>query len=261
MYHQADNSLGGDSYNIFIYEPIIFWHPHFHQNIEVVLCLEGSCNLTVDGRSETLSAGDYALILPEQIHSYETPVYVRAWVGVFSPDYFGVLHHLLRHRRPDGFAFRPDQTTDRLICSFLLAKDPSPLQLSAALTLTADCFISALPSLPCQKNGPAERIRAYVEEHYSTPLTLRETADALGYEYHYLSRLFHKTMSMSFAEYVSLFRHRRALELLEDGELSITEIASESGYGSLRSFHLHFARLQGCTPGEYQAGLTSKKVF
>ena len=261
MFHQADNSLGGDSYNIFIYEPTIFWHPHFHRNIEAVLCLEGNCRLTVDGRTEILSAGDYALILPEQIHAYETPERARVWVGVFSPDYFGVLHHLLRHGRPDGFVFHPEQAADRLIRSFLLAKDPSPLQLSAVLTLAADCFLSALPSLPRHKNDPAERIRAYVEEHYSTPLTLRETADALGYEYHYLSRLFRKTMGMSFAEYLSLFRHRRALELLEDGELSITEIASESGYGSLRSFHLHFARLQGCTPREYQAGLPPKKDF
>ena len=79
----------------------------------------------------------------------------------------------------------------------------------------------------------------------------REAKETFG-ESMALEQADRKTMGMSFAEYLSLFRHRRALELLEDGELSITEIASESGYGSLRSFHLHFARLQGCTPSEYK---------
>ncbi len=256
MLHQLTNSIGGENYNTHIYHPTIYWPPHFHQNPELALCLEGSCTLSVNGKSELLQAGDYALILSGQIHSYETLQQAKVWVGVFSPEFFGILPLLLRRRRPESFLFRPEAAQDELIRPLLLSKDASPLQLSAALALAADSYLQSVRFTPVKENDPAERIRAYVAEQFQNPITLREMAQTLGYEYHYLSRLFHQLMGMSFAEYVNLFRHQRALLLLQENK-SITDVAAESGYGSLRAFHLNFSRLQGCSPSEYR----KKKLF
>ena len=260
MLHQISNSIGKDNYNINIYRPTVCWPPHFHRNIELAICLAGQCDLTIDGKSEILQAGDYALILPDQIHAYETPESAQVWIGVFSPDYFGVLSHLLHRRRPEGTIFRPAPADDEQIRALLCCDAPTPMRLCAGLALTADQYLSVVPLLPLIKNDPSERIRAYVEENFRSPLTLRDTAAALGYEYHYFSRRFHRLMGMSFAEYVDLFRHQHALMLLKESDRSITDIAADSGYGSLRAFHLHFSKTQGCTPSEFRQKNFFKKT-
>ena len=85
--------------------------------------------------------------------------------------------------------------------------------------------------------------------------SLFDIAEKLGYNYHYLSKKFNKTFSMSFTEYLNSYRLEQALTLLTETDFNITEIAIESGFQSIRSFNEIFKQHTGTTPAKYRSEL------
>jgi two-component system response regulator YesN len=96
-----------------------------------------------------------------------------------------------------------------------------------------------------------EAIR-FIEENYQNAVGLQETADALGLSEHYLSRLFHKTTGYSFHNYLTQFRIARALELMGNPRLNITEIYTRCGFRTGSHFAQVFRQYVGETPANYR---------
>jgi YesN/AraC family two-component response regulator len=92
----------------------------------------------------------------------------------------------------------------------------------------------------------------YIEENFKKPLTLRDISVHLGYDYCYLSKSFNCLFSMPFNDYINTIRIDCATELLSSTAMSITEIAMESGFQSIRSFNNVFQKKIGMTPAEFR---------
>ena len=84
--HQVGNSKGNYNFNAYTYFGVS-WAPHFHSNYELIYALGGEIRLTVDGRSEILREGDYALILSNQVHSISGELPFCMWIAVFSEQF------------------------------------------------------------------------------------------------------------------------------------------------------------------------------
>ncbi|MBC7891837.1 MAG: helix-turn-helix transcriptional regulator [Sphingobacteriaceae bacterium] len=81
-------------------------------------------------------------------------------------------------------------------------------------------------------------------------------SEKLGRDYKYLSTLFSETEGLTIEEFTIRQRLERVKELLEDGELSLTEIADRLHYSSVQYLSNQFKKGTGLTPGQYrQAGL------
>jgi len=86
-------------------------------------------------------------------------------------------------------------------------------------------------------------------EHEAT--SIKRVADAFGVsEKTFRRRL--TALDLSYAEMVDETRYKRALELLKDTNLSITELALELGYGYPENFSRAFRKRVGVTPSEYR---------
>ncbi len=114
----------------------------------------------------------------------------------------------------------------------------------------ADPLLPALPRAFGRRHVD-DAVR-YLEENYQNAVGLKETADALGLSEHYLSRLFHKTTGYSFLNYVTRFRIARALELMGDPKLNITEIYTACGFRTGSHFAQVFKHYVGETPANYR---------
>ena len=68
----------------------------------------------------------------------------------------------------------------------------------------------------------------------------------------YLSRLFKKETGMLLTEYIQQERMTKAQELLKKTELSVSEIALQTGYPSFAHFSKQFRRFTGDSPNEYR---------
>ena len=82
-------------------------------------------------------------------------------------------------------------------------------------------------------------------------LSLKELANSVQMSPHYFSRLFKETTGITPHQYVIRCRIDRAKNLLQQGKLSIAEIAKEVGFVDQSHLHRHFKRLVGVTPKKY----------
>ena len=98
----------------------------------------------------------------------------------------------------------------------------------------------------------AFRILEYVNAHFREPLTLESVARAVKVHPVTVSRIFSHQVGGGFCYYLQYLRCSYAAKLIKTQDLSLSEIAYESGFHCIRSFNRAFLRLYRITPTEYK---------
>ena len=105
------------------------------------------------------------------------------------------------------------------------------------------------------KGAPADRIQQvlfYIQENYNGEISLAEAASRLYVSESHLSRAFKQETGINFMQYVMKMRLEHAVEELKQTDLSILQIANDSGFSSLAMFNKAFKEHFGETPSEYR---------
>jgi AraC-like DNA-binding protein len=95
-----------------------------------------------------------------------------------------------------------------------------------------------------------ERMKTFISDHYSEPLTLDAIANATGRQKQYLATLFHREAGLTVHNYLAHVRVHRAWDLIRQGE-KIEAVALLVGYRSKKNFYRQFKTISGVTPGEF----------
>ena len=103
-----------------------------------------------------------------------------------------------------------------------------------------------------RRNQRIKDILAYIREHFTEKITLDEIAEHLHLSTNECCRFFKKNMNCTLFEYITEYRLSKSMELLENTDLSIAQIAYESGFGSSSYFIEKFRKNVGMTPGEFR---------
>nr|WP_275690986.1 helix-turn-helix transcriptional regulator [Paenibacillus aceris] len=86
------------------------------------------------------------------------------------------------------------------------------------------------------------------------PITLTSVADEVGLSSYYLSRLFREETGESFNDYVTRLRMEKAVNLLQNTQLKVYEVAEQVGIPSYRYFSQLFRNWTGVAPTDYKKG-------
>ena len=106
-----------------------------------------------------------------------------------------------------------------------------------------------------------EQLKTAVIEliHYSLNNTITRNSDylidKLGYSYQYLSAIFSKHESTTLEKYIIANKIEKVKELIEYGELSLSEIAYMLGYSSVQYLSTQFKTTAGISVTDYKNGL------
>ena len=251
--HQPHNSLGNYSYNAFFYDDCE-WFYHFHKNYELIYVLEGAVELTLGGQTFLLQADTFAIVLPNQFHAYRTPDHSRVWIAVFSADFVGEFAKLTEGKE----ALDPRFSCEKRVKDYLLSgliTEATPELLSMKSLLYAACG-EFLRQVQLQDMGAeqdlVQKMTGYLSAHFQEELRFAQLADFLGYEYHYLSRQFHRHFNMHFKQVLNLYRVDYARQQLLFSDDSITNIAYSAGFQTVRSFNRVFTEHNGMSPSRFR---------
>ncbi len=250
--HQFKNSRGNYNYNAYTYFGAN-WSAHFHSNFELIYVIDGSILLTVNGRTERVSASEYALILPNQIHAIVPEERAKYWISVFSEQYVPHFATQINGLEGSSAVFTCDSDTDAFIKSKLIFSESSVMIKKACFYAACDCF-SRQTVLKAQQNQKREVICEmldYIATHYTERLTLAKVGAHFGYEPHYLSRLLNNSYRISFSQLINEHRVNHAVKLIDSTNLTMAQIAMQSGFSSIRNFNYAFKQIMGSTPTEY----------
>jgi len=92
----------------------------------------------------------------------------------------------------------------------------------------------------------------YLYTHFFENITVNDAAQFMGYTPNYFNTIFRKSIGMPFGIYLRDMRLKYAANLLKSSELSITEIAMESGFESSAHFSRSFREKYGMPPKDYR---------
>ena len=90
------------------------------------------------------------------------------------------------------------------------------------------------------------------QNYYVKTLSLQTVAERLHLSSQHLSRIFSQEMGITFVDYLTKVRIRRAMELLADSQDRIYEISDKVGYSSQHYFCNVFKKIMGVSPAEYR---------
>lgn len=98
-----------------------------------------------------------------------------------------------------------------------------------------------------------ERVVEYIDHNYSTQISLRNVAEALGYSASYLTTAFRKTTGMPITAWIIKRRILAAKELLGNDGVTVAHVCEAVGFCDLCYFYRQFVRHVGVTPGRFRS--------
>lgn len=134
---------------------------------------------------------------------------------------------------------------------------PVLLEMQARLTRFALKFSvsknhQSLNSVPIAVLSKIEHIACYIAQHYTQKITVQDIADHVKLNANYAMNLFQKTFGITLVNYITLHRISHAQRLLTTTNISITDIAFQSGFSSISRFNDAFSRACGHSPRDYR---------
>ncbi|WFE65437.1 helix-turn-helix transcriptional regulator [Micromonospora sp. WMMD714] len=97
------------------------------------------------------------------------------------------------------------------------------------------------------------RVRDRIDREYARPLDVEALARGAHMSAGHLSRQFRRAYGESPYSYLMTRRIERAMALLRQGDLSVTEVCLAVGCASLGTFSTRFTELVGMPPSSYRA--------
>ncbi len=235
---------------------------HFHNEIEIVFCTKGSFIAVIDSHEYSVGVGQFSVAFPNQSHYYLTDKEsdLEFYLMIFTPK-------LLPEMENNIFAYLPDSavmtsnTPEEQIALFNKAianssngDDFQKIRHSAYCKLICAELFSCLNLIPIKKTVPniLSSIIDYCNENYKSDIHLSDLEKHLHINKYYISHIFKNKIKLGFNEYIHTLRIKTACNLLKDTDDTITQIASNVGYNTVRSFNRSFLKIKGVTPSEYR---------
>ena len=91
----------------------------------------------------------------------------------------------------------------------------------------------------------------YVNENYSSDISLEGVSHELALSKCFFSRKFKEISGFGFNEYLTLVRMSNAEKLLSESDMSVTEVALACGFNNSSYFAAVFRKMWGTTPYKY----------
>jgi len=194
--HQLHNSY--DTYNAFIYTDTTY-HSHFHKNYELIYIVSGAMTVQVNNSAVQLFEGEMILISPFSVHSFVADTKTRIWVGVFAEDY--VTSFAKKNNRLQYSKFRCEKPIEDFLNQYLFYQGTPDLHMGKACLymVCGECLKHATVETANPELDFKQQVIEYICSNLSDEITLQKVSLALGYEYHYFSRILNRGYHINFS--------------------------------------------------------------
>ncbi len=246
---------------------------HWHDDVEFVSVLSGSILYSINGTIVTIHAGEGIFINSRRFH------YILSDNGVECSFLCAVLHPslLCSSHSIHKIFIEPliENSTDFVflrctvpwhaeildnvseICESTVRPDYELsvligfAQIWRLLLRNMDLTASA-SACNNAKAEPLKQMISFIHEHYSEQITLEDIAKAGGVGKTACTAIFKKYAGSTPVSFLMRYRNSKAAELLHSTDMTVTEIAYETGFSGASYFAENFRKIMGCSPTKYR---------
>lgn len=250
---------------------------HAHLNwYELTVITGGSGEVITNGEALGVSRGDIYFSLPSEFHeirsSEEDPLNFSFFAFGTEDSLVGAeLDRIGENCMLSGCRVFSDERVDMLVGNLISemtdGDEYSERQINAIIeqiicyTLRAFCNIKDRQA--GRNVGKAEefcyRIMNYIDTHIYTMSSLFDVAEAMHYNYSYISDLFKRTVGETLSSYYRRRRLDAARILLGEGKLSVTQISELLNFSSIYTFSRSYKDYFGISPNVMRKSLKNEQ--
>ncbi len=241
---------------------------HFHDYLEVLICMTNSGDFFVDGRRYPLTRGTVFLLSHAELHRSIAVQsgYTRYVLHIDPHRIHEVLGGGSNFLQCFGQRHRYSLLNEEQLCycASLLEVICSPqlrfgddirakIAFAQLMLYLCELFEGDLPPQPTPPKSftKMQPVIDYIRQNLSEDLCLEHLAAKFYLNKHYLCHLFKEATGFSIGEYITHNRLLKAKSLLRKGE-SVQRAGELAGFGNNAHFIRTFHHMTGITPGAYQ---------
>ena len=240
--------------------------PHLHREIECVYVTSGTLEIGMGQKLFHMEQGDFAMIVPEMIHSYQcfSEGKNRSVYLLIAPELCGTFISTLDSSCPVDPVIPREKVHPDIPYALkrLQQTDQGALQLAFVTIILAQCLplYEMVEKNTLTGQDMVYRMVSYISAHYREPVTLTGMAHDLGYSPYTMSRMITSTFHRNFNQYVNGVRLKAAETMLRYTDHSITDIALDAGFESQRTFNRVFREQYRLTPRQYRQQFAAENL-
>jgi AraC-like DNA-binding protein len=262
--------------------PIHNFTLHWHEPVEILYIARGGMSASVEGQIFEAQEGDIIVINSSFLHGIsnvigESTLHFNFQFGL---EIFDQVLVDMRDRTAHKSIFdrkffvtrKRDGDLHRRMESLLLgireeyygANTGYRLAVKAKLLELALLFLREVPKREMDIKAVSrrdynrailERVFSFIYDNYfAAAITLEQASDVAALSKFHFARFFKEQTGLTFHTYLCKIRIARAMEYLLESNHSITDIAYQCGFVSLKTFNRLFKQYTGSSPSGYRWG-------
>lgn len=243
-------------------EPGHFWGPGLRDSYILHIVQRGRGTFHGKDQSYTLSRGQGFLVMPDRIVHYEADQedpWSYCWIGFQGLQVKTMLQaaHISEHK--PVFNFHNEELIDHLhqnlvdaskLKGYDLMLQSIMYRVFSELVESSDNYSHQV--IQSTTEHYIEQAKEWINHNYSQKIMLSQVAQHVGLNSSYLSRLFKARYGLSLQEYIMTYRMNRAIELLNNTKLTISEVSRSVGYPDPFVFSKIFKKTTGKAPSVFR---------
>lgn len=246
---------------------------HWHEDVELVMPVKGYLSYNINGNRVFVGEGDAIFVNSRQMHyGYTSDGSDCEYICIcFKPDllcghtyfYEQYVIPILMNQSFPYLVLRKEKPEHSRLLNLIRfigkIKERNLILMGKLHELWQEIYdliydlAETERDVNCDENVQIFRqMVAFVNEKYQERISLAQMAAAGGVCRSKCCQIFKKYMGYTPNDYVNLFRLEKAMVLLRESDLTITEVANAVGFGSSSYFAEIFSKQKGCTPTTYR---------
>lgn len=248
---------------------------HWHEELQFTYVMSGELKIRIDGKDYALKEGECVFINCNLLHVTTSLTEEGRYISLNFPDkllcFFPgsrmeqdyVFPYTRGYRLPAVVLKEDEEWKKELLAELreifrLLGCGRAEYQIAVKLTSMWLLFIMHVkqdlvkPTKSyLRKQERMQQMLTYIHNHYMEEVHLRDIAKAASVSIGECCRCFQNMVRTTPNQYLLKYRIEKSKELLRETQLSVTEIAYETGFNDSSYYIQCFKKYEGITPGEY----------
>ena len=227
---------------------------NFHENVEILLFIEGSGSVFLEGIPTEYTAGDICVIDSGVLHRMESDSRCRYFCLIVDGEFCerqGLAHEDVRFATRIRDASLTEEYNKIAEAFYSTDGYRAPAIKGAVLSFMVHLLRKygtvGGTRAPRENEGVRTAIR-HIRTHYAEPLEVDALASLAGFSKFHFLREFKRVTGQTVVTYINNLRVERAARMLDAGNTTVAAVAAACGFASHSYFSKTFLRLRGVHP-------------
>lgn len=223
--------------------------------LRIILVLSGVLEMQIGGECHVIPEGHGAFITSLVYHSFHSEKPNAFRLIEFSREHLDGLFSFAKGKKAVKHIFRFSDAVRAAVDEYIPREGfyYDEMRINAVLAplayeIHAQCEFESASS----DSSMYLKILSYIEDRFNESISLSSVGNDLGVHPVSVSRILSRNTGYTFNHCLRHVRCTYAAKQISLGNMTFSEIAFDSGFGSIRSFNRAFLDIYGMTPKEYK---------